>query len=298
MVFAGPNGLPIQVKEHWYDPDPAVWLVPDSGVYTLEFRNASDSPNDVSIQLKEQPPIAIGRSFITSDTVVNGNLTRTSENAGSLEVALQAEAGAVVIFDWLGASFDSRWSVALRDANDQHLMYQEMIRDSRPIVLPRDGQYRLQLSLNQDTQSAPYRFALRDLSQAPALTLGEQRNLVLEAFALKWYRLEVPQVQDVELVNARYNLVDISLEALDAGASTRVGNATWPRSLSAGAHAIVVSSQSHEESQVAFSTLHHETHSNIDARLQESPCIGHGEVADTIHHGRTRYAYITASIAR
>ncbi len=163
-----------------------------------------------------------------------------------------------MIFDWLGASFDSRWSVALRDANDQHLMYQEMIRDSRPIVLPRDGQYRLQLSLNQDTQSAPYRFALRDLSQAPALTLGEQRNLVLEAFALKWYRLEVPQVQDVELVNARYNLVDISLEALDAGASTRVGNATWPRSLSAGAHAIVVSSQSHEESQVAFSTLHHE----------------------------------------
>ncbi len=89
MVFAGPNGLPIQVKEHWYDPDPAVWLVPDSGVYTLEFRNASDSPNDVSIQLKEQPPIAIGRSFITSDTVVNGNLTRTSENAGSLEVAFR-----------------------------------------------------------------------------------------------------------------------------------------------------------------------------------------------------------------
>lgn len=258
MVLAGPNGLPIQLKEHWYDPDPAVWLVPDSGVYTLEFRNASDSPNDLSIQLKEQSSIAIGRSFFTSDTVNNGNLTRTSENAGLMEIAFQAEAGAVLIFDWLGAGFDPRWSMAIRDANDQPLVYQEMIRDSRPVVLPQNGQYRLQLGLNQDTQSAPYRFALRDLSQAPELTLGEQRNLELDAFALKWYRLEVPQVEDVELVNAGYNLVEISLEALDAGASTAVSGATWPRSLSAGTHAILVSSQSKEASQVAFSTLLHE----------------------------------------
>jgi hypothetical protein len=234
---------------------PTHWLVPATGVYSIELRNRSDSFQDVNFIVKLDSVPQLGSGLSGFDEVREGMLHRNDSNQGEVVFPFEVEADAAVFFDWLEDSqvpTNREFRVSISNAASG--FYRELsIQDSKLVVFEKAGEYELKLSLWPGQDSGSYKFALLDLSDAPEIRPNQTiEGQTLGPSASRIYRLNVAEVSDLVLTRRDQSLVSVAVQSLFPGMqSTKIeslGSSTFAR----GTHAVVATSTSEFASEYSF----------------------------------------------
>lgn len=248
-------------------PQDGFWLVPDSGVYTLELSNKSDEPQNFEVKLiaSDQPPL--GRGIRGFENRYEGLLTRTETNEGTAVFPFEIATGTAFFVDWLISRGNDDLYYSIIGPENDPVLFQSYIFDSPLLVLPTAGQYRVAIQLRDGIDAAFYDFVLRDLAAAPRLEPGSQIDGdVLGPYESRLYRMEFAHPADMELVQPSVSLVDVSAETLYPGTSSKSNGLDALVTYAAGPIAIRASSNNSEQDSVSFSTrvTEHRTRLTLD----------------------------------
>lgn len=241
----GPSYEAVELREQFHGPFPAVWLVPNSGTYTIELRNASGSSQEIDflVSLAGTPELGSG---ISGFGVVHEDIfARTESNQGVVSFPFEVEAGTAVLFDWLEDGYGPDSTVFVPEIWTQAgSPYRALIAfESELLVFEEAGQYELRLILHHARETGKYKFTLRDLSAAAMIIPGQAvENATIEPFASLLYQLVVPDAVDMELRHGDSTTTRVVLQTLFPGMKSTTSTATGKYSFASGTHAVIASS--------------------------------------------------------